>query len=97
LHDTIRSGRSLFDDFDGKLLAIFDKFPFQSTHLRAERLLVTRSTVFQYFHESLGFKSFHLHCGPHQLTDDLREKQKEYAVAMWLFLHAAERTAAIIV
>jgi hypothetical protein len=42
-------------------------------------------------HELLGFKSFHLHRVPHQLTGDLREKRMEYAGAMLPFLHAAER------
>jgi hypothetical protein len=47
--------------------------------------------VFQHLHESLEFKSFHLHWVPHQLTGDLREKRKEYARAMLSFLYAAER------
>jgi hypothetical protein len=61
LHDEMRSGRSPLDDLDAKILAILDKSPFESTHSISERLLVAHSTVLQYLHEFLGFKSFHLH------------------------------------
>jgi hypothetical protein len=47
--------------------------------------------VLQHFHESIGFKSFHLHPVPHLLTAELREKRKEFAKAMFPFLSAAER------
>jgi hypothetical protein len=47
--------------------------------------------VLLYLHDSIGFKLFHLHWIPHLLTDDLREKWKEYARTMLPFLHAAER------
>jgi hypothetical protein len=57
----------------------------------AKRLLVAYSIVLQYLHESLWFKSFHLHWVPHLLTDDLREKPKENARAILPFLHAPER------
>jgi hypothetical protein len=72
-------------------LAILDKSPFELAHLISERLVVAYLTVLQYLHEFLGFKSFHLHWVPHQLTDDLQGKQKEYARAMLPFLYAAER------
>jgi hypothetical protein len=90
LHDEIRSVRSPLDDLDGKILAILDKSPFESAHSIAKRLLVARSTVLQHLHESLGFRSFHLHWVPHILTDNLRDKRKEYATTMLPFLHAAE-------
>jgi transposase len=61
LHDDIRSGRPRLDDVDGKIVAILDKSPFESTYSLDERLLVAYSTVLQYLHESFGFKSFHLH------------------------------------
>jgi hypothetical protein len=73
LHDEIRSGRPHLDDPDGKILAILDKFLFESADSIFERLLVAYSTVLQYFHESFGFKSFHLHWVPHLVTGDLRE------------------------
>jgi DNA-binding MarR family transcriptional regulator len=65
LHDEIRSGRSPLDDLDSKILAILEKSPFESSHSIAERLLVAQSTVLRYLHESIGFKSFHLHWVPH--------------------------------
>jgi hypothetical protein len=46
--------------------------------------------VLRHLHDSIGFKSFHLHWVPHLLTDDLREKWKEHARAMLPFLYAAE-------
>jgi hypothetical protein len=89
MHNEIRSGRSPLDDFDSKILAIMDKSPFESTHSIFERLLVAYSIMLQHLHEFLGFKSFHLHWVPHQLTGGLWEKRKEYARAMLPFLHAA--------
>jgi hypothetical protein len=91
LDDKIRSGRSPLDDLDGEISAILDKAPFESTHSISERLLVAHSTVLQHLHESLGFKSFHLHWVPHLLTGNLREKRKEYARAICPFLHTAKR------
>jgi transposase len=61
LHDEIRNGRPPLDDLDDKILAILDKSLFESAHSIAKRLLVVYSTVLQHLHESLGFKSFHLH------------------------------------
>jgi hypothetical protein len=91
LHDEIRSGRPPLDDLDGKIMAILNKSPFKSAHSIAERLRFVSPTVLQHLPKFLGFESFHLHCIPHQLTGDLRGKRKEYAKAMLLFLHAAER------
>jgi hypothetical protein len=71
LHDQIRSGRPPLDDFDGKILAILDKSPFEPAHSMSERLLVTYPRVSQYLHEFFWFKSFHLHWVPHLLTGDL--------------------------
>jgi hypothetical protein len=61
LHGEIRSGRLPLDDFDGKILAILDKSPFELAYSIAERLFVANLTVLHHLHESLGFKSFHLH------------------------------------
>jgi hypothetical protein len=47
--------------------------------------------VLLYLHNSVGFRSFHLHWVPRLLTRDLLEKQKEYVKAMLPFLHDAER------
>jgi hypothetical protein len=91
LYDEICSGRPTLDDLDGKIFDILDKSSFKSAHSIAERLLVVHSTVLQYLHESLGFKSFHLHWIAHLLTCDLREERKEYARSMLPFLHIAER------
>jgi hypothetical protein len=54
-------------------------------------LIVAHPTVLRHLHDSIGFKSFHLHWVPYLLTDDLREKRKEHARAMLPFLHATER------
>jgi hypothetical protein len=63
LHDEIHAGRSPFDDLDAKILAILDKSPFEfeSADSIAERLLVVHPTVLRHLHDSIGFKSFHLH------------------------------------
>jgi hypothetical protein len=47
--------------------------------------------VLQHFHDSIGFKSFHLPWVLHLLTDNSREKRKEHARALLPFWHAAER------
>jgi hypothetical protein len=91
LHDEIHSGRPPLDDLDGKILAILDNSSFESAHSIVERLLVAHSTVLKHFHESLGFKSFHLHWVPHLLTGETQEKRKKYARAILPFLYAAER------
>jgi hypothetical protein len=91
LYDGIRRGRPpLDDDLDCKILAIFDKSPFESAQSIVERLIIAHSTVLQYLHGPFGFKSFHLRWVPHLLTDDLRQKRKEHASAMLPFLHAIE-------
>jgi hypothetical protein len=79
------------DDFEVKILAIFDKFPFESAHSVAVRLPIADQIVLWHLHDSIGFKSFHLHWVPPLLTDNLREKRKGHARAMLPFLHGAER------
>jgi transposase len=96
LHDEIRSGRPPLDDLDDKFLAILDKSPFKSTHSISERLLVTYPTVLQHLHESLGFKSFHLHCVPHQLTGDLNENERNRQGPYYHFCMMPNGTAGII-
>jgi hypothetical protein len=91
LHDEIRSGRPPLDDLDEKILTVLDKSPFELSRSIAERLAISHSTVLQHLHESIGFKSFHLHRVPHLLTVELREKRKEFARVMLPFLFAAER------
>jgi hypothetical protein len=91
LHDEIRTGRPPLDDLDAKILAIFDRYPFDSAHSIAERLLIAHSKVLQHFYEFLGFKSFHLCWVPHLLPDDLRRKRKAYASPMLPFVHVTER------
>jgi transposase len=76
LHDEIRSGRPPRDDLDSKILAILEKSPFESSHSTAERLLVAQSTVLRHLHESIGFKSFHLHWVPHQLSGDFHKNER---------------------
>jgi hypothetical protein len=78
LHDKICTGRSLLDDLNAKILVILDKslFEFESSHSIAERLLIANSTVLRHLHDSICFKSFHLHWVLHLLTDDLCEKRK---------------------
>jgi hypothetical protein len=44
-----------------------------------------------HLHDSVGFRSFHLHWVPNLLMHGLREKRKEYAKAMLPFLNVAER------
>jgi hypothetical protein len=90
LHDEIRTGRSPLDDLDTKILDILDKFSFKSTRSITEILNIVYSTLLLHLHNSIGFRSFHLHWLPHLLTHDLREKGKEYARAMLPFLHVAE-------
>jgi hypothetical protein len=68
-----------------------NKSLFESTHPIDERLLVARSTVLQYLHDSIGFKSSHLHWVPDVLTDNLHKKRNGHTRAMLPFLHAAER------
>jgi hypothetical protein len=79
------------DDLDAKILAILDKSPFESARSIAETLGIAHSTVLLHLHDSMSFRSFHLHWVLHLLTHDLREKRNVYAKAMLPFLHAAER------
>jgi hypothetical protein len=41
IHEEIRIGELLLDDFDAKILAILDKYLFKSVHSMAETLCVT--------------------------------------------------------
>jgi hypothetical protein len=79
------------DALDGKILAILNKSPFKSSHSIVTRLLIAHSIVLEHLHKSFGFKSFHLHLVPDLLTRDLPEERKEYARAVFPFLHTAER------
>jgi hypothetical protein len=76
LHDEIRTGRPPLNDPDMKILAIIDKSPFvfESAHSIAGGLLAAHPTVLWHLHDSIGFKSFHLHWVSHLLIDDLCEK-----------------------
>jgi hypothetical protein len=76
LHDEIHSGRPPLDDLDGKLLAILEKSPFESSHSIAERLLVAKSTMLRYLHEFIEFKSFHLRYVPHLLSRDFSKNER---------------------
>jgi hypothetical protein len=90
LHNKIRTGRPPLDNVDAKNLAILDKSPFESARSIAERLRVSRTTMLNHLHMSIGFKSFHLHCVQHLLTDDLRQKRNDDAQAMLPLLLATE-------
>jgi hypothetical protein len=93
VHDTIRNGRSPLDDLDAKILVILDKslFEFESARSIAETLHAAHSIVLLHLHDSLEFRSFHLHWMPHSLTHDLHEKQIKYGYVVLPVLHAAER------
>jgi hypothetical protein len=84
LDDEICTGRPLLDDFDATILAILDKFLFESARSIAETLGIAYPIMLLYLHDSIGFKSFHLHWVPHLLKHDLCEEQMEYAQAMLL-------------
>jgi hypothetical protein len=90
LPDKIRTRRPPLDDLHAKILAVSDKSPFELADLIAERLPIAATIVLRHLHDSIGFKSFHLHSVSHALTEDLHEKRKEHARAMSTFLHAAE-------
>jgi hypothetical protein len=90
IYDEIRTGRHPLDDLDINFLAILNKSTFESARLISKTLGVAHSTVLLHSHDSIGFRSFHLHWGPHLLTHDSRDKRKEYAKAMLPFLYAAE-------
>jgi hypothetical protein len=91
LHDENYVRRPPLDDLDMNILAILDKSPFESARSIVETLGVGLIKVLRRLHDSIGFKSFHLHWVPHVLTVGLREKRTEYAQVMLLFLHVAER------
>jgi hypothetical protein len=76
LHDEIRTGRPHLNDLDVKILAILNKYPFESARSIAETQCIAHSTKWLHLHDSIGFGSFHLHWVPHILTHDLRENEK---------------------
>jgi hypothetical protein len=90
LHDDIPIGRPPPDDCDKKSPAILDKSLFESIYSISQRLLVACQTVLRHLHGSIGFKSFHFYWCPYLLTDNLREKRKEYARGILPLLQAAE-------
>jgi hypothetical protein len=69
LHDEIRTRRPSelqtfrppLDDLDAKILTILNKSPFKSFYSITETLRVAHSTMLLYLHDSVGFRSFHLH------------------------------------
>jgi hypothetical protein len=79
------------DDFDAKIMAILDKSPFESTRSIPETICVDLVTVLWRLHDSVDFRLFHLHWVPQILIVRLCEKRMEYAQAILLFLHVAER------
>jgi hypothetical protein len=93
LHEEIRTGRPPLDDCDAKILAILDKSPFESARSITETLCIAQSTMLQHLHGLSAFRSFHLHWMPHLLIHDFGEKRKDYAKAIFPFLHAAERNS----
>jgi hypothetical protein len=90
LHDEIRTGRTLLDDLDAKILDILNKSSFKSVHSITETLYIARSAVLLHLHNSIGFRSFYLHWVLYLLTHDLREKRMQYTQAMLPILHAVE-------
>jgi hypothetical protein len=74
LHDKIRTGRPPLDDLDAKIPAIFDKSPLELARSIAETLCVAHPKVLLHLHDSIGFRSFHLHWVLHLLTYDFCEK-----------------------
>jgi hypothetical protein len=91
LHDEICTGRPPLDDVDAKILAFLNKSPFESARSIAERLRVSHAIMLDYLHLSIDFKWFHLSWVPHLLTEDLRQKRKDNARAIFPLLHAAQR------
>jgi hypothetical protein len=55
-HDEIRAGRSPLDNLDAKILAILDKFSFQSVCSIIETLCVAHSTMVLRLHDSIGYR-----------------------------------------
>jgi hypothetical protein len=79
------------DDLDAKILVILDKSSFESARSISETLHVAHSTMLLHSHGTVNFRFFHLRQVPRLLTHGLRDTRKEYAKAILLFLHAAER------
>jgi uncharacterized membrane protein YpjA len=61
LHDEIHTERPPLDDLDAKILAILDKSLFESAHSITKTLRIVHSTVLLHLHDSVSFRSFHLH------------------------------------
>jgi hypothetical protein len=61
LHDEIRTGRPPLDDLDAKIVDILDKSPFESARSIGETPDVAHSIVLLHLHDSIDFRSFHLH------------------------------------
>jgi hypothetical protein len=61
LHDEIRTGRSPLDDLNANVLAILDKYPFESARSITDTLRLAHSTMLLHLHDSIGFRSFRLH------------------------------------
>jgi hypothetical protein len=91
LHGDIRTGRPPLNDLDAKILAVFDKSFSESARSIAETLRVANSRVLLHLHNSICFRSFHLHRIPHLLMYNLRKKRNEYIKAILPFLYAAKR------
>jgi hypothetical protein len=85
LHDEIRTGRLLLDDFDAKGLAILDKFPLESARSTAEIVNVAHSTVLLHLHDFIGFRPFHSHWVSHIMTHHLRENERTMPKRCCLF------------
>jgi hypothetical protein len=84
-------GKPPLDDHDAKILDILNKSPSKSARSISETVRVCLATVLRRLHNSVGFRSFHLHRVPYVLAVGLRDKRMEYAQAMLPFLHTAER------
>jgi hypothetical protein len=91
LHDQNRMGRLPLDDLETKILAILDKYPFESTQSISETIHIDMATILRHLRNFIGFKSSPLYWVPHVLTAGLYEKRMEYAQAMLPFLHTAEQ------
>jgi hypothetical protein len=60
-HDDSHIRRHPLDDLDAKILSILDKSPFESVRSITETLFVAYSRVLLHIHDSISFRSFHLH------------------------------------
>jgi hypothetical protein len=88
LCDEIRSRKLPMDDLDPKIMAISDKSPFELVHSITETLCIAQSIVLLHFHNSVEFRSFHVHWMLQLLMHDSLEKRMEWAQTMLPVLHA---------